>query len=87
MPGGCMTAAVPDQQRQPPPKAEADAELTERLATSGRDAKKCGSAPAQFSRRAASCETGSAAVRRADRAATPGAVALDGWRRRISVRS
>jgi hypothetical protein len=87
MPDGCMTTAVPDQQRQPPPKAEADAELTERLATSGRDAKECGSAPSQFSRRAASCETGLAAVRRPDRAATPGAVALDGWRRRISVRS
>jgi hypothetical protein len=87
MPGGSLTAAVPDKQRQPPPKVEADAELTERFATSGRNAKKCGSVPSQFSRRAASCEIGSALVRRADRAATPHAVALDGWRRRISVRS
>jgi hypothetical protein len=81
-----MTTAVPDQQRQPPPMAEADAEQAERLAYVRARCEEVRKRALAALKAAANCKTGSAAVRPADRAAVPGSI-LDGWRRLISVRS
>jgi hypothetical protein len=69
--------------------AEADAEQAERLAYVRARCegvrKRALAALSQGEPRAA--RSSSEAVSRADRAAMPGAIALDGWRRRVSARS